>query len=488
MKKPRLILDLSPQQIWVGPEGGVPQRILLKHRLQRNNSNEYWQEVGQQLKALNLMGHKTVLGWPSHALDIRCESSRGSIPIKEALAAVIQRVQQQLPFEEATSTGQLHRIAEEYEAVVVSLSQRSLQDTVRNLTNLGVQVVSVKPRDLSQWLWLEGHALWLHLEAGACHLAGLIDGHLVHFEPLPENVDGNLAFALGNSYLDPSHPNNPRGQIWDSPSRHQALKEPFAQIIQRLSNLQRSLESRYSHTPKQLYFSGPLILWPEAKTLLSPWFEVQWPACNAPLSDLAAYGNWLALAHSSPLELLPKTPSHPHRFSPSLWFGPLLTTLGLAGISLWQLHQTSYQQQVQQSLQESLLSLQPAIEETQRINAQLDTLKRHLAVRDQLYALRIDWPEALASFMQQMPKHPGIGIESLQLQRGSGQPEMAFSQSKPFLVFSLQGKARYRSDLEALLAHYQKHPRYAVNFQQSTLAPNRQGWSFAVGIADQGPP
>lgn len=487
--KGTLLLDLGPNQMVLARQQGEELEVLQRVSPGwRNQPGRSASEVLSALRNPGLAGSRVVVGLPQPLVDLRCETLPGQIPEKEAARAIINRIQPGGDQQHWPSRVIMKTLGGSREAILARLDNAPLQALMDTLAHQGLEVVALRPRSLGLWPALSSEAVWLHLEPGAGHLAGLAGGQVVHFEGIPEAVEASLNFALGRSYLQPDHPLTPRGEAWNPIRRHAALQEPLAQLQQRAEGLRQSLESRFGTAPTRLYFTGAPAFWPEARLLLGlgPW-EVCRPEIPglkiAPLV-LAQYTHLVGLCLPVPLEWTPGTVHPPLVAGSARWVrlaGACLTlVLGLASGGLaWQDYR---QQQTLLMLQAQWEQLQPFALEEAQLNQQLAALGKTLEVRDALFAQRIDWPQHLARLLDQIPSR-GIRLTSLQLRPGIPQPDLYPRAQTPRLVLELTGVADQLSQLERLLRQLDSPPHLAVSLQHSQRQNSGSGWEFTLTVA-----
>jgi hypothetical protein len=487
--KGSLLLDLGPNALVLAHRTG--ERVEVLQQVSpgwREHNGRNLRQLLAPLRNPGITGSAVVVGLPHPPVELRCETLASQIPEREATRAILNRLQAGPEPQRWSNRVALKNLGGSREAAIARVDSQLLQELIHELEQLGFEVAAIRPRSLGLWKALPNEALWLHLEPGAGHLAGIVRGQVVHFEAIPDAVEASLSFSLGRSYLQPDHPLTPRGESWNPIRRHAALQEPLAQLQQRVQGLGQSLESRFGLSPAQLYFTGAPAYWPEARLLLG---LGSWEIASPGLPDLecsplllAQHTHLAGLCLENPLDWLPETRRNPLLLGNRGWSRiagtSLLVTLLLATTGLvWQRYR---QQQTLQLLEAQWQQLMPFVLEQEQLTGQLASFRKTLEIRDLLYTQRIDWPHTLARLLARIPP-TGIQLSTLQLGPGTLQPDLNFDGKSPRLLIEMAGIANSRRDLEGLLSRLDYPPRYAVSLHNSQAQVNSSRWEFTLSVA-----
>lgn len=501
MKGANLLIDIEETSLCyslVGPEGvGKVQFVTLSGNL---SNLAAW--VGAIKGALAELGksktkYQAVVSLPYKATSLHIEDVSGyNAPEKDLIAlAANKQVSTDLHYAGYVR----HTVGRE--AVVVGVSNELIRRLSEALRELGIQVMSLRCRvlqgaSLAKVLqgnqMVKGSGLWVHLEKGASWACVLLDGEIIAIETVEE---ANVTFNFGETFSNPAYNKDPSGNEWNSALRANSMGKVYKRLEGVLGRLLGHLES-LGKSPNAVWVSGPLSAFPEISDILGT--ELNLPPYILRVSSNPQFTQFgddsihearttiLASLSQPTLDLLPPAKQNSGETNwKTVGIGVGAISGLVLAVSLVYALLIGQQNRLNQKLSAELQSLQPYIEEARQLRGQIALLDNHLSVRDNLYALRVDWPEVIGAFMSNMPRQ-NVGIESFRVGRGNESSTPAFAGVKSKYLFSLSGKARSKEDLDRLLLAFQSNPRYGLNFQSAQLQQSNEGWQYNLEIADQG--
>lgn len=502
MKGANLLIDLEENSLCyslVGPDGALSKVHFVTHGQSLSNLPAWVAAVRGALAELakNKTKYQAVINLPYKTTSLHIEDVSGyNAPDKDLVAlAANKQISTDLHY-----SGYVRNTAGR-EALVVGVSNELIRRLGEALRELGIQILSLRCRvlqgaNLAKVLqgnqMVKGSGLWVHLERNASWACALYEGEIAAIETVEE---ANVTFNFGETFINPSYDKDPSGNEWNSALRANSMGKVYKRLEGVLRRLLGHLDN-LGKSPTAVWVSGPLSAFPEVSEILGTELNltphILRVSANPQFtlfgqdSILEARSTLLASLNQPSLELLPPTKKSSGETN---W-----KTVGIAvgafagvllGISLTYSLLIGQQNRLNQQLSQDLAALQPYIEEARQLRSQIAVLDSHLAIRDSLYALRVDWPEVIGAFMSNMPAQ-NVGIESFRVARGNESASAAFAGVKSKYLFSLAGKARSKEDLDRLLLAFQTNPRYGLNFQSAQLQQSNQGWQYNVEIADQG--